>query len=185
MSTSFTSGVTRDVQPGDTPDLNDGLLSRPVNTATDIFRGQACYINASNGFVFLATTTLEGAGSVPFVPVESVENNGKAAPAPISGVTAPQRVAMTIIADSDDQTFHPGSYLRIDTGTGNLLSWDNDNTQPKYARFLGIEAALLSRSSISPFSETLTPGIVPDESVTLDDGETFVGWVQLIESTAV
>ena len=69
-------GATRAIAPGDTPDLNDGLLSRPVNTTTDISKGQACYIDASDGFVKVATTALEGAGSVPFVPVEDAKNNG-------------------------------------------------------------------------------------------------------------
>ena len=55
MSTDNTSfgadTATRNVQPGDTPDLNDGLLSRPVDISTTILRGQACIIDDTDGFV--------------------------------------------------------------------------------------------------------------------------------------
>ncbi len=183
MSTQFAVGPTRDVQPGDTPDLNDGLLSRPVATSTTITRGFATYIDASDGTVKVATTALEGAGSVPFVPIETIDNQS-GDQLPISGVTAPQRVAMTIAIVGGPTTVHPGTYLKIQTTTGALIPWVDGNTEPKYARFLGIEAALLDRDPIDPFGETLTPGIVPDQSVTGTD-ITFVGWVQLIESTAV
>ena len=43
MSTQFSVGPTRDVQPGDTPDLNDSLLSR-AQAAENIARGLACFI---------------------------------------------------------------------------------------------------------------------------------------------
>ena len=185
MSTQFSTGPTRDVQPGDTPDLNDGLLSRP-QAVQNIARGQACYMDEASGNITLATTTLAAQGSSPFVPIESVDNSGgSAGDTEMSGVTAPQRVAMTIEFDTTQGlTIYPGDYLRVDPGaTGFLHKWINGNDSHfKYARFLGIEAALLDRDASTPFDETLTPGVVPDQSATGANNDTFVGWVQLVEN---
>lgn len=179
----FATGPTRDVQPGDTPDLNDGLLSRS-QTNQNIPRGLACYI--VDGDVITATQTISLTGAAPFVPIESVDNSGgSAGDTEISGVTAPQRVAVTIRGDTTDGViFHPGSYLKISDDTpGQLHLWNNgDADASKYCRFLGIEAALLDRAVATPFDETLTPGIVPDQTVTVINAETFVGWVQLKEN---
>lgn len=188
MSTQFTTGPTRDVQPGDTPDLNDGLLSRP-QAAENIPRGTCCYIDSSNGAITIGTQALSVLGHSPFVPVESVDNSGGAiGDTEMQGVTAPQRVAVTIRLDTTDGlTVYPGDYLKLsDVTPGQLHKWNNTDTDAsKYARFLGIEAALLDRAAATPFDETLTPGIVPDQSVTGLTGETFVGWVQLKENEDV
>ena len=83
-------------------------------------------------------------------------------------------------------TLFPGDYVMVDDTltAGRVGKWSAGaaSNNPKYARFLGIEAALLDRATASPFGETLTPGIVPDQSVTLADGETQVIWVQLVEN---
>jgi hypothetical protein len=188
MSLNFGTGPTRDVQPGDTPDLNDGLLSFP-QTNQNIPRGTACYINGTSGLVTIATGGIADTGASPFVPVESVDNSGGSGGATeMSGVTAPQRVAMTIELDSvQGLTIFPGDYLRVEAGgSGVLQRWiDGNNAHFKYARFLGIEAALLDRDTSTPFDETLTPGIVPDQSVTGANNDTFVGWVQLMENPGV
>jgi len=180
MSTSFPVGPTRQVQPGDTPDLNDGLLSRP-QSAFNIARGQACYMVA--GFVTIATAALAATGVSPFVPIESIDNSGGAAGATeMSGVTAPQRVALTFETITNGLTLFPGDYVKIGTA-GIVTRWkDGEVNHLKYARFLGIEASLLNKNISSPFGETLTPGIVPDQSVTGENGDTFVGWFQLMEN---
>ncbi len=193
MSTQFTSGPTRNIQAGDTPDLNDGLLSRkitgPQSSSKTINRGVACYLVA--GEVTTGTQTLSLAGHSPFVPIASVTATGTSAAAveePIDGVVAPQRVAVTIRGDTGDGTvFNPGDYLKLsEDTTGQLHKWnDGDADASKYARFLGIEAALLDRDSSTTFDETLTSGIRPDQQVTVADGVTFVGWAQLMENSAI
>lgn len=183
MSTQFTAGPTRDVQPGDTPDLNDGLLSRAQSVA-NIARGIACYM--VDGFVTIGTTALAATGVSPFVPIESVDNSGGVAgDTEMSGVTAPQRVALTFETITAALTLFPGDYVKISTTTPGIVNkWLDtvDAAGLKYARFLGIEAALLDRDAATPFDETLTPGIVPDQSVTGADLAQFVGWFQLVEN---
>ena len=184
MSTTFGEGPTRDVQPGDTPDLNDGLLSRLVADSINLERGIASVLVA--GKITVATPALVLAGNAPFVPIESVDNTGGGLSA--SGVTAPQRIAITFEADASNLTIDPGDYLKISDNTdGRVEKWipATDEPETKYARFLGIEAGLLDRAGSPNFDETLTPGIVPDQSVTLLDTETAVIWVQLLETTGV
>ncbi len=41
---SFSTSSTRQLTAGDTPDLNDGVLSRLIVDALNLTRGQACYI---------------------------------------------------------------------------------------------------------------------------------------------
>lgn len=183
MSTQFTTGPTRDIQPGDTPDLNDGLLSRP-QSVDNISRGEACYIVTGN--VTKATVALSGIGHAPFVPIESVDNSsGSAGDTEMSGVTPPQRVALTY-RSVGTETLTPDDYLKISPTAGQVTQWLVANAaELKYARFLGIEAALLDRAILTPFDEALTPGIVPDQSVTFTGADQFkVIWVQLMESIA-
>ncbi len=185
MSTQFPTGPTRNVQAGDTPDLNDGQLSRPIVAALNLLRGQACIIDAADGEIKIATNALVGVGNPPFVPTESVDNTADGLEA--SGITAPQRVAVVFEADTTlGLTLFPGDYVMVDDTitAGRVAKWSAGaaSNNPKYARFLGIEAALLNRATTTPFGETLTTGIVPDQSVTLADGETQVIWVQLVEN---
>ena len=178
---SFSTSSTRQLTAGDTPDLNDGVLSRLIVNALNLARGQACYLVA--GEITLATEALSLLGHSPFVPVESVDNTADGLEA--AGVTAPQRVAVTIRGDTTDGlTFNPGDYLKIsDATSGVLAKWNNgDVDASKYCRYLGIEAALFDRASGTPFAETLSAGVVPDQSKTVTDGTTFVAWVQLKEN---
>lgn len=181
MSVSFTEGPTRDVQPGDTPDLNDGLLSIP-QAAQNIPRGTACLVES--GFVTIANAVGQALGATPFVPIESIDNsNGNAGDTNMSGVTVNQRVALTFETITAALTLYPGDYVKISTIPGVVTRWLNGNNAGlKYARFLGIEAALLDRDLSTPYDETLTPGIIPDQSVTGANGDTFVGWFQLVEN---
>jgi len=178
---SFSTNSTRQLTAGDTPDLNDGVLSRLIVDALNLVRGQACYLVA--GEITLAAEALSLTGAAPFVPVESVDNTNDGLEA--AGVTAPQRVAVTIRGDTTDgTTFNPGDYLKVsDATSGVLAKWNNgDVDASKYARYLGIEAALFVRDGSTPFGETLSAGVVPDQTQTAADGVTFVAWVQLKEN---
>lgn len=183
MSDQFSTGPTRQIQPGDTPDLNDGLLSR-AQAAQNIARGTACFL--IDGNVTIALAAAAAAGHAPFVPIESVDNSGgSAGDTEMSGVVAPQRVALRVEASS--AALDPGEYVKISATGGQVEKWvpttDADNL--KYARYLGREAALLDRAVLTPFDETLTAGIVPDQTLTPTAGATDdenVGWFQLIES---
>jgi len=180
---SFQVGPTRNVQPGDTPDLNDGQLSRP-QAAENIARGVACYL--VDGDVTIGTTALAAEGHAPFVPTESVDNSGGSpGDTEMSGVAAPQRVALTFETITAALTLFPGDYCKISTTVAGIVNKWLDGTDAaglKYCRFLGIEAALLDKDASTPFNETLTPGIVPDQSVTGADTDQFVGWFQLVEN---
>ena len=183
MSTQFPVGPTRDVQPGDTPDLNDGQLSRS-QAAENISRGVACYLVAGN--ITIGTTVLAATGVSPFVPIESVDNSGGVAgDTEMSGVVAPQRVALTFETITAALTLNPGEYVKISLTTPGIVNRWLDGTDAnglKYARFLGIEAALLDRKLTTDFDETLTVGIVPDQSVTGTNLQQFTGWFQLVEN---
>ena len=67
MSTQFPTGTTKDIQPGDTPDLNDGQLFIKM-AAPNIPGGTACFVPYS-GNVTIAVSTAAGTGYSPFVPV--------------------------------------------------------------------------------------------------------------------
>ena len=181
---SFSASSTRQLTAGDTPDLNDGVLSRLIVNALNLVRGTACYLVA--GEITLGTETISLTGASPFVPVESVDNTADGLEA--TGVTAPQRVAVTIRGDTTDgTTFAPGDYLKISDATAGVLAkWNNgDVDASKYARYLGIEAALFVRDGSTPFGETLSAGVVPDQIATAADGVTFVAWVQLKENESL
>lgn len=183
MSTQFPTGPTRRVQAGDTPDLNDGLLSRGIAASLNLARGNACVL--VDGNITLATIALVSAGRAPFVPIESVDNSAGAAGAlEASGVVAPQRVALLVEASS--ATIFPGDYVKpSNNGDGTVERWvpGTDDDHEKYARYLGIEAAVFDRATTTPFSETLSPGIVPDQDlVPTANAEDNVGWFQLVES---
>lgn len=179
MSTQFSTGPTRNVQAGDTPDLNDGLLSRSID-AVNLQRGVATFIKA--GIVTIAAVADAVAGYTAFVPVESVDNSG-GAPGDLeaSGVTAPQRVALDVLIGS--AALNPGDYVKISATPGlvDLFAVGVSDQRAKYARYLGKEAALLDRNAVTPYDETLTPGIVPDQVLTPVSGDN-VGWFQLVES---
>ena len=109
MSTQFPTGPTRRVQAGDTPDLNDGLLSRNVDASLNLARGNACYL--VDGNITLATIALANAGHTPFVPIESQDNSsGAAGDLQASGVRPPQRVALLVEASST--ALNPGDYVK-------------------------------------------------------------------------
>lgn len=180
MSTQFTAGPTRRLEAGDTPDLNDGLLSRLIVDTLVLVRGNACVL--VSGEIVLATQTLSIAGHTPFVPIESVDNTLDGLEA--SGVTSPQRVAL--LAEASSATIFPGDFVKASSNVdGTVERWvpTTDDDHLKYARYLGKEAALLDRAAATPFDETLTPGIVPDQSlIPTAAAVDNVGWYQLVEA---
>lgn len=181
MSTQFPTGPTRRVQAGDTPDLNDGLLSRGIAASLNLARGNACVL--VDGNITLATLALMAAGHAPFVPIESVDNSAGAAGAlEASGVEAPQRVALLVEASST--ALNPGDFVKpSNNADGTVERWipTTDAHFEKYAKYLGKEAAVFDRATTTPFSETLTPGIVPDQTLTpTADPADNVGWFQLM-----
>ena len=110
MSTQFLTGPTRDIQPGDTPDLNDGQLSIK-RAEQNIQRGTACFVQNS-GNVTIAVSTAAGTGYSPVVPVESVDkSSGTAGGTARTGVTNPQRIAGTYEAKGNE-TSNTGYYLQ-------------------------------------------------------------------------
>lgn len=176
---SFTPGPTRQVQPGDTPDLNDGLLSRQIADGLVLERGAACLLKA--GKITLATITDVVNGYAPFVPIESVDNTGNGLEA--SGVGAPQRVALR--AKISSLTLNPGDYVKPSSVAGEVEAWVpvTGETGEIYARYLGKEAGLFQRESGTPWKETLSNGIKPDQAlVPGTDPENNIGWFQLTES---
>ncbi len=177
---SFPVGPTRRVQAGDTPDLNDGLLSRTIVNALNLVRGNACYL--VDGEITLATLALSAAGHAAFVPIESVDNTGDGLEA--SGVEAPQRVALLVEASST--ALAPGDFVKpSNNADGTVERWipTTDAHFEKYAKYLGKEAALLDRATTTPFNETLTTGIVPDQTLTpTASAADNVGWFQLMEA---
>ena len=179
MSTQFSTGPTRNVQAGDTPDLNDGQLSRGV-AAQSITRGIACFVKA--GVVTIAAVADAIAGYAAFVPTASVDNSGgSAGDEVVDGVSAPQRVALDVLIGSAD--LNPDDYVKISATDGLVEKWVEavDDQRLKYARYLGIEAALLDRNTSSPYDETLTPGIRPDQTLSPVSGDN-TAWFQLLES---
>jgi len=173
MSTEFaSSGGTRNIEAGDTPGL-DYLGVSVAMADENISKGTKCWI--INGLV---TTTLV-AGSentfplTPCVPTESIDNSG-GDDLEIRVILPNQTIALT--AASDFTVGQYGEITGIDTIT--QMSQTAVNTLRKYARYIGKEAAIFSIDGTTPFDQTLSTGIVPDQS--LASGE--VGWFMLVES---
>lgn len=163
---SFGNSPTRNIQQGDTPDLNDGQQSIRM-AAQNIPRGTMCVV--LSGLVTIATTGNIAVNS-RFVPIEDKDNSaGSPGDLEIKGVTAPQRVALSTFDEIE-----VGEFAEMSSTDGQVKA---ATINPKVARYLGREAALLNTNLSIPFDQTLTDGVVPDEPLLA--GET--GWFQLIE----
>ncbi len=163
---SFSTSPTRNIKKGDTPDLNDGEQSIRM-AAQNISRGTMCAIVA--GIVTIATIA-NSVDNSRFVPVEDKDNSGGSpGDLEIKGITAPQRVALVTL----DQ-IEVGGFAELSATDGQVQA---ATTGAKVARYLGKEAAFLNTNLSTPFEQTLTVGVVPDEPLLV--GET--GWFQLIE----
>ena len=180
MSTlsEFTSGNngTRPIEQGDTPDIQDDFAVSVAMTNENIVKGTKCYI--IGGFVETAVAANNNFPVTPVVPTESKDNSaGSAGDFELRVILPGQMIALT-----GDSNFTVGQYGEI-SGTDTIiaLSESVDNAiagSRKYARYMGKEGAIFTRDSVTPFTEILTTGIVPDQD--LLSGE--VGWYKLVES---
>lgn len=163
---SFSASPTRNIQAGDTPDLNDGQQSIRMS-AENIPRGTMCAVVA--GIVTISTTG-NTTHNARFVPIEGKDNSGGSpGDLEIKGVTSPQKVALATsnqieVGGFAEQSATPGLIQAVTAG-------------PKVARYLGKEAALLDINASTPFDHSLTPGVVPDEPLLAGE----IGWFQLVE----
>lgn len=173
MSTEFTaSGGTRDIQQGDTPDLDDLGVSVAMG-AENILKGTPCFI--VGGFVVTAVSAENDAPTVPVVPTESKDNSGGSPGDLEIRVVLPDQV----VALTGSGVFTVGQYATIlSTGVITSLANTATNTTRKYARYMGKEGAIFSIGGTTPFDQVLSSGIVPDQN--LADAE--VGWFKLVES---
>lgn len=163
---SFSTSPTRNIQKGDTPDLNDGQQSIRMS-AENILRGTFCAVVA--GIVTIGTIA-NSVGNSRFVPLQNKDNSaGSPGDLEIKGVSAPQKVALETL----DQIEVSG-FAEVSATDGIVQA---ATTGAKVARYLGKEAGLLDTNTGTPFEQTLTDGVVPDEPLLA--GET--GWFQLIE----
>jgi len=162
----FSTSPTRGIRQGDTPDLNDGQQSIKM-AAQNIPRGTMCAL--VSGFVTIGTIG-NSVDNSRFVPVENKDNSaGAPGDLEIKGVTAPQRVALSTL----DQ-IEVGGFAELSATDGQVQA---ATTGAKVARYIGKEAGLLDTNTLTPFEQTLTVGVVPDEPLLA--GET--GWFQLVE----
>lgn len=178
MSFTFGNDGTRPIEAGDTPDIQDDYaVSIPVD-AIDIIKGQPYQVLA--GVVSVAATAAITYPRSPVVSTENKDNSGgSSGDLEARCITAGQMIALqnTTGADLTIQKYvgtsgsTAGELVAIGEGAANT-------TNRKYARYVGKEGAVFERSSSTPYIESLTVGIVPDQ--TLADDE--VGWFQLVES---
>lgn len=173
--TEFTSGNdgTRPIQAGDTPDIQDDFgVSVPI-AAQNRAKGDACQMKG--GFLQQALVADILLPLSPVVPTESKDNStGSPGDLEMRVIGAGQ-----IIALLGSGIFFVGQYARV-TGNGVITAIPEvaNTTHRKYARYIGKEGAIFARASGTPFTETLSTGIVPDQN--LADAE--IGWFELVES---
>ena len=136
-------------------------------------QGTPCYI--VGGFVVTATTAENNAPTVPVVPTESKDNSaGSPGDLEIRVILPNQPVALT-----GSGAFTVGQYATIlSSGVITALANSATNTTRKFARYMGKEAAIFSIGGTTPFDQSLSSGIVPDQSL----ADTEVGWFTLVES---
>ncbi len=166
---SFGISPTRNIQAGDTPDLNDGQQSIRM-AAQNIPRGTMCAIVL--GIVTIATAA-NSVDNSRFVPIESKDNSaGSPGDLEIKGVSAPQKVALKL---STDGGLTVGEFVEVSAAFDGEVK--EAAAGAKVARYLGKEAALLNTNVATPFEQTLTEGVVPEQLLLAGE----IGWFQLIE----
>jgi len=174
----FTTGNngTRAIEAGDIPDWMDYFaVSVPMDKA-NILKGDKCQMVGGILQKALVADILKVMS--PVVPTQSIDasNDTTAGDSSIRVMTAGQMVAMKC---SDAVTV--GQYTKISAdGILSALAETSNTAARKYARYIGKEGAVFTRSALSStgYAETLTTGIVPDQD--LAAGE--IGWFMLVES---
>ena len=171
----FSSGNdgTRPIQQGDTPDIQNDFAVSVAMGAENITKGTKCFI--VGGFVVTTVAANNTFPVTPCVPTESKDNStGAPGDLELRVMLPGQMVALL-----GSGIFTVGQYGTI-TGTDVItaLSETAINTTRKYSRYMGKEGAIFARDGTTPYTETLSVGIVPDQN--LADAE--VGWFKLVES---
>lgn len=175
MSVNQFGGPTQAIEAGDTPDFDDNQVSRLMAAGT-ISKGQASVM--IDGVVNIATAgSANSKGHSPFVPIETKTNtNGDE----IRGVTSDQFVALT--SDNSGTPIFPGDLMKIGAQDGTVISWlPGDAIDEIYARYIGKEAGILTQGAGTPFTISLSTGVIPDQSLGADE----VGWFKLIEANGL
>lgn len=173
MSTEFTSsGGTRNIEAGDTPGL-DYLGVSVAMAAADIAKGDVCYIIGGLVTPALIADVLNPVTAV--IPTESIDNSDD------EGLEIRVVLPNHPVAILAHDVFTVGQYGAVSDTDGELLPIPQtaaNTTVRKFARYMGKEAAIFSIDSTTPFDQTLSSGIVPDQSLAADE----VGWFMLVES---
>jgi len=174
--TEFTSGNdgTRPIEQGDTPDIQDDFAVSVPMAAENIPKGTKCYI--IGGFVTTVTAANNTFPLSPCVPTESKDNSlGSPGDLEMRVILPGQMIAL----DANGGPFTVGQYAEVD-GTDQIdgINEAAVNTARKYARYVGKEGAIFARAVSTPFTETLSVGIVPDQDLALNE----IGWFRLVES---
>lgn len=179
--TEFSSGNdgTRPIQAGDTPDIQDDYaVSIGIEAGLNVVKGTP-YV-AVDGLVTAPTTSSPVRAVAPVVPTESKDNSsGGDNDLEVRCITAGQMIALL---NNTTDTLDLQRYVGLSVSTaGNLhriLQTADNTANRKYARYVGKEGAIFERKATTAYDETLSVGIVPDQS--LEDGD--IGWFQLVES---
>lgn len=175
MSVSQFGGPTQPIEAGDTPDFDDNQVSRLIDSGeTTITKGQAS-VMVDGQIVIASFGSYEGFS--PFVPIETKTRIDGTTE--IRGVTADQFVALT--HDNSVSAINPGDLVKIGAQEGTVVKWvaGDDANDEKYARYIGKEAGILSQAVGTPFTVSLSTGVIPDQNLGKDE----VGWFKLSETT--
>lgn len=168
------SGGTRAIQAGDTPTLDDLGVSVPMGATQNLAKGDVCYISGGVVIAALATDVLDPL--VSCIPTESKDNSTGGAGDLEIRVILPNQV----VAIKGDSIFTVGQYggISVDNELIAISQAAQNTTINKFARYLGKEAAIFAIDGTTPFDQSLSTGIVPDQNL----ADTEIGWFVLTES---
>lgn len=171
-SESFSTSPTRQIEAGDTPGFNDDQISRNM-AVENIPKGTPTF--QVDGVITITTNTLATGNFAPFVPIESKDNSTDD-DLEIRGVGPLQQVALTLFSG----TLNPGDYAQVNTiNSGQIIPWTKAANERRYARYFGKEAGVFSRGAATPFTESLSVGVIPDQPLTAGE----IGWFTLMEAS--
>jgi len=142
--------------------------------AENIPRGTLCIVEEGN--VTIATTT-NYVGNRVCASVESVDNSGGAAGDLNIGVVFPK----VLVALQTSSTLNPGDYVKVSGTAGQVEEFvdgtGNDDKDLMVGVYRGKEGAVFARAGTTPYRETLSAGIVPEQDAAVND----IVWVELLD----
>jgi len=147
-------------------------VTYPGMAAENIPRGTVVAI--IDGVATIATTA-NSAGEAIGVSVESVDNSG-GAPGDLNiGVV----LSNCLVAVQTRTALNPLDGVKVSTTAGDVDEFvaGVDDEDLKIGRYRGIEGAQFARAAGTPFRETLSAGIVPDQDAAIDD----IVWIELLD----